>query len=91
MSGQFGMIIGIVINLVVLAYAAAGLSLVVGTPARRPSMGDRLLGIGALGACVLLLATASWQMLLGSGAAMALAWILFRVFGDRRGTAAADA
>ena len=82
-SGQFGTIIGIVINLVVLAYAAAGLSLVVGTPARRPSMGDRLLGIGALGACVLLLATASWQVLLGSAVAMLVAWGLFRIFGRR--------
>ncbi|HET8817994.1 MAG TPA: amino acid permease [Xanthomonadaceae bacterium] len=90
-SGQFGLIIGVVVNLVVLAYAAAGLSLVVGTKARRPSTSDRLLGIGALVACVLLLATASWQMLLGSGVAMALAWILYRVFGNRQGAPATDA
>ena len=82
-AGQFGTIIGIVINLVVLAYAAAGLSLVVGTPARRPSTSDRLLGIGALVACVLLLATASWQMLLGSAVAMVVAWGLYRIFGRR--------
>ena len=82
-AGQFGTIIGIVINLVVLAYAAAGLSLVVGTPARRPSTSDRLLGIGALVACILLLATASWQMLLGSAVAMVVAWGLYRIFGRR--------
>ena len=82
-AGQFGTIIGIVINQVVLAYAAAGLSLVVGTPARRPSTSDRLLGIGALVACVLLLATASWQMLLGSAVAMVVAWGLYRIFGRR--------
>lgn len=82
-SGQFGMIIGIVVNLVVLAYAAAGLSLVVGTRARRASTSDRVLGIGALVACALLLATATWQMLLGSAVAMLVAWGLYRIFGRR--------
>ena len=82
-SSQFGLIIGVVVNLVVLTYAAAGLSLVVGTKARRPSTGDRLLGIGALLACALLLATTSWQMLLGSAGAMLVAWTLFRIFGRR--------
>ena len=82
-SGQFGTIIGVVVNLVVLAYAAAGLSLVVGTRARRPTTGDRLLGLGAIGACALLLASATWQMLLGAVVAMAIAWGLFRLFGSR--------
>ena len=82
-SGQFGVIINVVVNLVVLAYAAAGLSLVVGTPARRPGLRDRLLGVGALGACALLLASSSVPMLLGAAAAMVLAWILYRVFGCR--------
>ena len=82
-SGQFGTIIGIVVNLVVLAYAAAGLSLVVGTRARHPSMSDRLLGISALIACALLLWSASGAMLLGLVAAMAVAWVLFRLFGRR--------
>ena len=90
-SSQFGLIIGMVVNLVVLAYAAAGLSLVVGTKAHRPTTSDRLLGIGALFACVLLLATASWQVLLGSAIAMLVAWILFRVFGNRRDVPAPDA
>ena len=82
-SGQFGTIIGIVVNLVVLAYAAAGLSLVVGTRQRRPGISDRLLGIGALIACGLLLWSTSGEMLLGLVVAMAIAWVLFRLFGRR--------
>ncbi len=82
-SGQFGTIIGIVVNLVVLAYAAAGLSLVVGTRERRPSTSDRLLGISALFACGLLLWSASGQVLLGLVAAMVVAWVLFRLFGRK--------
>jgi arginine:agmatine antiporter len=83
-SGQFGTIIGIVVNLVVLAYAAAGLSLVVGTRERRPGTSDRLLGIGALVACGLLLWSTSGQMLLGLVLAMAVAWVLYRLFGRKR-------
>lgn len=82
-SEQFGLIIGVVVNLVVLAYAAAGLSLVVGTRTRRPTPGDRVLGIGALLACALLLASTSATMLLGAVVAMVVAWVLFRVFGRR--------
>ncbi len=82
-SAQFGTIIGIVVNLVVLAYAAAGLSLVVGTRERRPGTSDRVLGIGALIACALLLWSASMQMLLGLLASTLLAWVLFRVFARR--------
>ena len=83
-SGQFGTIIGIVVNLVVLAYAAAGLSLVIGTRERRPSTSDRLLGVGALVACGLLLWSTSGEMLLGLVVAMAVAWVLFRLFGRKR-------
>jgi arginine:agmatine antiporter len=82
-SGQFGMIINAVVNMVVLAYAAAGLSLVVGTRERRPNFRDRLLGIGALVACALLFASSSVAMMLGSLAAMGLAWIVYRIFGRR--------
>ena len=83
-SGQFGVIVNVVVNLIVLAYAAAGLSLVVGTRARRPGPGERLLGLGALGACALLLASSPPEMLLGAVVAMLLAWGLYRVFGARR-------
>src|SRR3546814_4665590 len=65
-SEQFGTIINIVVNLVVLAYAAAGLSLVIGTRKRRPSTWDRLLGIGALVACILLFTSSSVQTMLRS-------------------------
>lgn len=82
-SGQFSTIIGIVVNLVVLAYAAAGLSLVVGTRERRPGTSDRLLGIGALIACGLLLWSTSAGMLFGLVAAMVVAWLLFRLFGRK--------
>lgn len=88
-SDQFGLIIGVVVNLVVLAYAAAGLSLVVGTKQRRPGTRDRLLGIGALVACGLLLASTTATMLLGAAAAMVIAWVLFRMFGRREAPAAA--
>jgi len=87
-SEQFGLIIGIVVNLVVLAYAAAGLSLVVGTPSRRPGTRDRVLGVTALFACALLLASTSPTMLVGAAAAMLVAWLLFRLFGRRRVPAA---
>jgi amino acid transporter len=83
-SQQFGLIIGIVVNLVVLAYAAAGLSLVVGTRERRPTTMDRLLGGGALLACALLLWSTSATMLLGLMVAMLAAWSLYRLLGRRR-------
>ncbi|HEY0310549.1 MAG TPA: amino acid permease, partial [Luteimonas sp.] len=83
-SGQFGVIVNVVVNLVVLAYAAAGLSLVVGTPARRPRTADRAYGFGALAACALLLASSPATMLLGAVAAMLVAWLLYRAFAARR-------
>jgi arginine:agmatine antiporter len=82
-SGQFGVIVNVVVNLIVLAYAAAGLALVVGTRARRPTTTERLLGLGAIGACVLLLASSPPSMLLGAVVASAVAWLLYRVFGRR--------
>src|SRR5690606_41962199 len=82
-SEQFGTIINVVVNLVVLAYAAAGLSLVVGTRERRPSGRDRVLGIGALVACVLLFASTSVATMLRSVGVAVLAWVLYRIFGRR--------
>ena len=64
--------------------AAAGLSLVVGTPARRPRTADRVYGFGALAACALLLASSPATMLLGAVAAMLVAWLLYRAFAARR-------
>jgi arginine:agmatine antiporter len=82
-SSQFEIIIEMVVMLVVLAYAAAGLSLVVGTRERRPRGSDRLLGVGALVACALLLASSSMQMLAGASVVALFAWILYRVFGPK--------
>src|SRR3546814_14455679 len=47
-SEQFATILNVVVNLVVLAYAAAGLRLVIGTRERRPPTWDRQLGLGPL-------------------------------------------
>jgi arginine:agmatine antiporter len=82
-SSQFEIIIEMVVMLVVLAYAAAGLSLVVGTRERRPRGSDRLLGVGALVACALLLASSSLTMLAGASVVALFAWILYRVFGPK--------
>lgn len=82
-SQQFEMLIGMVVMLVVLAYAAAGLSLVLGSRDNRPGLRERLLGGGALLACALLLGSASWDMLAGATVVATVAWMLFRVFGRR--------
>jgi amino acid transporter len=82
---QFGFIINIVVLLVVLAYAAAGLSLMVGTGKRPSGTKERLLGAGALIACGLLIFSSPWDMILGAAAVALVAWIGFRVFGQRTG------
>ena len=55
----------------------------IGTRERRPSTSDRLLGVGALVACGLLLASTTLTMLAGAAVAMVIAWGLFRIFGRR--------
>lgn len=80
---QFGTIINMVVLLMVLAYASAGMSLLVGTPARRPRVGDRLLGLGALIACALLVFTSPWQMVAQAAGVTAVTWIAFRLFARR--------
>jgi len=82
-GGQFEAIIGMVVLLVVLAYVAAGLSLMVGTPARPSSTTDRLLGIAALIACALLIVSSPVKMIVGSIACGVVAWGLFRIFARR--------
>ncbi|MEP9835517.1 hypothetical protein ABDJ50_14275, partial [Staphylococcus aureus] len=52
--------------LVVMAYVAAGLSLLFGTPARRPTGSDRALGMGALLACGLLAWSTDTDILVGA-------------------------
>jgi amino acid transporter len=80
---QFGILINIVVLLVVLAYAAAGLSLMVGTRAHPSGLKERLLGAGALIACALLIMSSSWTMITGAVVAVLLSWALFRVFGRK--------
>lgn len=82
-SGQFETIIEVVVMLVVLAYAAAGFSLLLGTAERRPTGKDRVLGVAAILACVLLLASYEFTMLLQGGGVIFLAWVIFRLFGRR--------
>jgi arginine:agmatine antiporter len=81
---QFGFIINIVVLLVVLAYAAAGLSLMVGTPSHPSGLKERLLGAGALVACGLLIFSSEWVMIGGAAVATLLAWAAFRLFARPR-------
>ena len=82
-SAQFETIIEVVVMLVVLAYAAAGASLLVGTKTRKPRGSDRVLGLAAIGACVLLLASYDVKMLMQGAGVIFLVWIGFRLFGSR--------
>lgn len=79
-SSQFETIIGMVVLLVVLAYVAAGLSLLVGTPERPSGLKEKLLGAGALLACSLLIFSSPWAMIAGAAGVAVAAWILFRLF-----------
>ena len=82
-AGQFETIIGMVVLLVVLAYVAAGLSLMVGTPERPSGLKERLLGLGALVACSLLIFSSPLKLVGGSLLVSLVAWIVFRVFARR--------
>jgi arginine:agmatine antiporter len=84
-AGQFGFIVNIVVLLIVLAYAAAGLALMVGTPARPSGTRERLLGAGALIACGLLIFSSPWSMIGGAALATLATWIFYRVVLRPRG------
>lgn len=79
-ADQFGVIINAVVLVIVMAYAAAGLSLLVGTKLRPASASDRWLGAAALVACALLIFSSPLLMILGAFAVVLLAWALFRLF-----------
>src|SRR5688572_7382640 len=79
-AGQFGTLIGMVTLLIVLAYLAAGLALLLGTPAKPSGPRDKALGAGALLGCALLIFSSPWSMIAGAAAVAAVSWILFRVF-----------
>lgn len=82
-SGQFETIIGMVVLLVVLAYVAAGLSLLVGTPQRPSGLKEKALGVGALVACSLLIFSSPWSMVGGAALVAVLAWAGFRLLAPR--------
>lgn len=83
-SGQFTTIINMVVTLVVMAYAAAGLSLLLGTRERPATRSDRLLGMGALLACGLLVYSTPVDTLVGAVVVALLAWAAYRGFARRR-------
>jgi len=87
-SGQFEVLINIVVILVVMAYVAAGMSLLLGTPARPATKSDRVLGMGALVACGLLVYSTPLDTLIGALILVLLAWAAWRGFGHRRATLA---
>ena len=87
-SGQFTTIINMVVSLVVMAYIAAGLSLLFGTRERPATAGDRTLGMLALIACGLLISSTDNDILVGSLVIALLAWAAYRGFGRRRASPA---
>lgn len=82
-SGQFETLIEMVVILVVMAYAAAGLSLLLGTPARPATRRERVLGMGALVACGLLVYSTPGKTLVGGLVIALLAWAAYRGFARR--------
>jgi amino acid transporter len=86
-AGQFSAIIDMVVMLVVMAYIAAGLSLLFGTRERPSNAGDRMLGMAALVACGLLVWSTDVRTLVGSLVVALLAWAAYRGFGRRRADA----
>ncbi|HVI59807.1 MAG TPA: amino acid permease [Luteimonas sp.] len=84
-SGQFETLIEMVVMLVVMAYVAAGLSLLLGTRAKPSGTRERLLGMGALVACGLLVFSSPVKTLVGAGVVILLSWAAWRGFGRGRG------
>ena len=88
---QFAWLINAVVILVVMAYIAAGLSLLLGTRERPSGTRERLLGMGALVACALLVWSTPVDTLIGAAVFVLLAWAAWRGFGRRRAPGAATA
>lgn len=79
-ASQFEVIVNMVVTLIVMAYIAAGLSLLLGTPARPSGRREKLLGLAALVACGLLVVSAPVKILIGSLVVAALVWAAWRAF-----------
>src|SRR5690606_14874983 len=86
-SSQFEVIINMAVTLVVMAYVAAGLSLLLGARTRPATASDRLLGMGALLACGLLVWSTPVDTLIGAVIIALLALAAYRGFGRRRAPA----
>lgn len=82
-STQFETLIEMVVVLVVMAYAATGLTLLLGTPGRPSVYREKLLGMGALVACGLLVYSTPGKTLVGGLVIALLAWAAYRGFGRR--------
>lgn len=82
-STQFETLIQMVVVLVVMAYAAAGLSLLLGAPGRASTHREKLLGMGALVACGLLVYSTPGKTLVGGLVIALLAWAAYRGFARR--------
>ncbi|MFL6585902.1 MAG: amino acid permease [Luteimonas sp.] len=83
-GNQFETIINMAVTLVVMAYAAAGLSLLLGNPQHPAGRRERLLGMGALIACGLLVWSTPLDTLMGAAIIALLAWAAYRGFSSRR-------
>jgi arginine:agmatine antiporter len=82
-STQFETIINMVVTLVVMAYIAAGLSLLLGSPELPSGPRERLLGMGALLACGLLVYSTPVDTLVGGLVIALLCWAAYRGFARR--------
>ena len=82
-AGQFETLIEMVVVLVVMAYIAAGLSLLLGTREKPSGMRERVLGMGALVACGLLVFSSPVKTLVGALIFSLLVWAAWRGFGRR--------
>ncbi|MEN5116870.1 amino acid permease [Luteimonas sp. TWI662] len=82
-ANQFETIINMAVTLVVMAYAAAGLSLLLGNRTHVSGTRERLLGMGALLACGLLVWSTPIETLMGAAIIALLAWAGYRGFGRR--------
>ncbi len=80
-SSQFELLIEMVVTLVVMAYIAAGLSLLLGTREKPSGLRERLLGMGALVACGLLVISTPVKTLVGALVLVLLVWAAWRGFG----------
>ena len=83
-GNQFETIINMAVTLVVMAYAAAGLSLLLGNRQHPAGRRERLLGMGALIACGLLVWSTPLDTLMGAAIIALLAWAAYRGFSSRR-------